>query len=166
MSSTASGPKSFAGLYRWLLLSVFSGMTAGVFDALYFTARALLRDQSPLRPLHNIAAFWLGNASFSGGVKSAILGIVTHFALSVSMAAIYAAIALNWSSIRNRPMIFGAIYGVFLYYVMYYIVMAVRWPTLFPRFEGVNTGITIIVHIVFGIIIAFVVLKGDRKKIR
>lgn len=154
-----------AGLLYWCWAVVWSGLAACVFDAVYFFGKAYLSDQSLLRPLHNIAAFWLGNASFAGGGETAALGLATHFGLSIAMAVVYAIVALNILFIRNRPAIFGAVYGAGLYVFMYYVVMAWRWPALFPRFNGWDSVMAIIVHIVFGLIIALV-LRGFDKASR
>jgi hypothetical protein len=150
-------------LLFWCKAVLASGFAAGLFDAAYFFSKAFLNGQPPLKPLHSIAAFWLGNAAFSNGASSAVLGVFTHFGLATIMAGGYAMIALAFSFVRKRPFLFGSAYGVVLYFMMYYGIMAIRWPTLFPRFTGWNTMLTIFVHIIFGLIIALTISALDRR---
>jgi len=155
LTGNTSSPTQAA--LTWCRAALMATLAAGAFDAVYFFNNAAIKGQALVRPLHNIAAFWLGNASFAGGAFSAALGVVTHFGLALLMVSIYAFIAARCRAVVERPVVFGPMYGLSLYLAMYYVVMAIRWPTLFPRFDGWNSIIAIIVHLVFGLIIACVI---------
>ncbi len=135
-----------------------AGFAAGLLDFAYFSAMSIAQGSSPVRVLRIIASFWLGASTprFGG---AALLGLATHFGLSVIMAAGFSAIWLKSAAARGRTAAAGLIYGAFLYAVMYLVVMPLRWPTVYPRFDGLRSVADVIIHIAFGLVIALVLKK-------
>jgi hypothetical protein len=139
-----------------------AGFAGGLVDMFYFSFMAWMQGRSPFRVLQNIASFWLGKASMDGGVASALLGLATHFGLATLMAAGYAAAAAKVPLLNQQPHIAGPAYGLVLYWVMYYLVLPLRWPDIYPRFNGWLSGLDILAHVGVGLAIAVVVARGPN----
>ncbi len=71
----------------------------------------------------SVAAGLLGDASFTGGWRSAALGLALHYFIATSMAVTYYLFARRWSDLWEKPFVYGPIYGVLLYGIMNYIVV-------------------------------------------
>lgn len=134
-----------------------AGLVAAAIDALYFSAGALIMGHSPFAVLRRIAGFWLGGRSTSLGVSSIVLGAATHIGLATIMAAGFALAMLRFRLPFDSAPILGAVYGLFLYALMYFVVMPLRWPTVFPNWMGWRSIGDILVHVVIGIAIAMVI---------
>jgi uncharacterized membrane protein YagU involved in acid resistance len=65
----------------------------------------------------------LGDASFTGGWRTALLGLALHYAIATSMAVTYYLFARRWSDLWQKPWVYGPVYGVLLYGIMNYIVV-------------------------------------------
>jgi uncharacterized membrane protein YagU involved in acid resistance len=65
----------------------------------------------------------LGDASFTGGGRTAALGLVLHYFIATSMAVTYYLFARRWSDLWQKPWVYGPLYGVLLYGIMNYIVV-------------------------------------------
>jgi hypothetical protein len=139
-----------------------AGVAGGVVDAVYFSTLAWIQGRSPFRVLQSIASFWLGAASMHAGVISALLGFATHFGLAILMAAGYAAAATKLPLFRHRPRTAGPVYGLVLYWVMYYLVLPLRWPEIYPRFFGWMSGLDILAHMGVGLAMALVLARDPN----
>jgi len=103
---------------------LLGGLVAGTFDMTYAsTFWYLRRGVLPKRVFQSVASGLLGDASFTGGWPTALLGLVLHFFIATSMAVTYYLLARRWSDLARRPWTFGPLYGVFLYFIMNYIVV-------------------------------------------
>ena len=147
----------------WPIAVVAAGIAGGVVDAVYFSSAALIDDRSPFKVLQAIASFWMGQASMDGGVASELLGLATHFGLATLMAAGYAAAAAKLQPLRHRPLFTGPIYGLILYGVMYYIVLPLRWPDLYPRINGWRSVADVLAHVGVGLAIAVVFARTLKR---
>lgn len=81
------------------------------------------REVAPLRILQSIAAGWYGEASFAGGVRSASIGTLSHFAIIFLFIAAYRLAAARWPLLRTHPRAVGAVYGLALYLLMNFVVL-------------------------------------------
>jgi uncharacterized membrane protein YagU involved in acid resistance len=107
--------------WRFVLIG---GVVAGIFDIVYACVFwAIKRGVSPQRILQRVASGWLGDASVTGGLASAALGFVTHFFIATSMSVTYYLVARRWPALWERPVPYGAAYGLLLYGIMNYIVV-------------------------------------------
>lgn len=141
---------------------LLAGLAAGVVDAVYFSAKAVIEGGTPIGALQAIAGFWPGGTAGGGGPPSALLGAATHFGLATIMAAGFVVFAPR--SLRSMALRSGATYGVFLYLVMYLIVLPLRWPQIFPRWDGWVSTLDIFIHVAVGITIAEVAAREARAK--
>jgi hypothetical protein len=77
-------------LRRALPSILLGGLVAGFFDITYATVFSYLRSGiAPIRILQSVASGWLGPAAFDGGAPAAALGLVTHFGIALTAAAIF-----------------------------------------------------------------------------
>jgi hypothetical protein len=93
------------------------GLIAGTLDAIL-----AFRAFGPRMP-QGIASGLLGPRSFQGGAATWILGLVLHFFIAFSMAAIYFAASRKLSFLKEYPLICGLFYGMALYLVMNLVVV-------------------------------------------
>ncbi len=71
-----------------------------------------------------MAAGLLGDATFQGGAATAALGLAQHFFIATSMSLAYYLVATRRPALIRRPVAYGIAYGLLLYVVMNYIVVA------------------------------------------
>ena len=103
---------------------LIGGLVAGTFDITYAcTFWFLKRGVAPTRVLQSVASGLLDGASFTGGARTALLGLALHYFIATSMAVTYYLFARRWSELWQRPWVYGPLYGVLLYGIMNYIVV-------------------------------------------
>jgi hypothetical protein len=107
----------------WRLV-VTGGVVAGTFDIVYACVFwAIKRGVVPQRILQRVASGLLGEASLAGGWATAALGLVCHYFIAISMAVTYYLVARRWPALWQRPLLYGAAYGLLLYGIMNYVVV-------------------------------------------
>ena len=104
---------------------VAGGLVAGACDIAYACIFwAIKAGVAPRRILQSVAAGVLGReAAVQGGNATAALGLLLHFCIALTMAAVYFLVARHWSLLWRRAWVLGAIYGLWLYIAMQYIVV-------------------------------------------
>lgn len=156
---TASAPLSRRGRLRPVVLA---GLAGGAVDFLYASGLALVRGRSVLGPWQGVASGWIGKAARDGGLAAAALGVVTHFAIAICMAAVFALLAGRLPRLYERPLAAGAVYGLGLYGVMYGLVLPLRFPAAFPRWDGIVSLADIASHVGVGLAVATVLSRFAR----
>jgi hypothetical protein len=139
------------------------GLTAGVIDILYAVGFSASRGVPPMRILQSVASGLLGSASYQGGAATAALGLLLHFLLMLLIAAIFHGAATRWRFLAQRPVVWGALYGVVVYWVMNLVVLPL---SAFPgtvRFVPVVVATSLVVH-AFGIGVP--IALATRKALR
>ena len=126
----------------WLYV-LLGGLVAGTFDITYAcTFWWFKRGVLPTRVLQSVASGLLGDASFTGGWRTALLGLALHYCIATSMAIAYYLFARRWSELWETPWMYGPLYGVLLYGIMNYIVVPL---------SAANPGSRNLVWVVFSI---------------
>ena len=119
-----------------------AGLIAGtldIADALIFYG---LRGVPPIRILQGIASGLLGPGVFSQGMRSALPGLILHFFIAYTVAAVYI-FASRRLPLGRHPFLYGSFYGIGVYAVMNYIVLPLSkigprpHPPLVPFINGV-----------------------------
>jgi hypothetical protein len=108
-----------------------AGLLAGtldIADAILFYG---LRGVSAERILQGIAFGLIGRAAFSLGARSALLGLLLHFFIATTVAAIYL-LASRRLPLSRHPWLYGTLYGIAVYLVMNYIVLPLSHVGLRP----------------------------------
>ena len=133
---------------RPLLAILGGGLTAGVLDITDAFVFYGMRGVKPIGILQSIASGLLGRDSYSGGMKTAALGLVLHFFIAISMATVYYFASKYLPLLWQRPLPCGAIYGVIARAVMYYMVLPLS--AVYPRpgnFSAVSLANSWLIHI-------------------
>jgi hypothetical protein len=86
------------------------------------------QGRTPKRVLQVIASGLLGADSYQLGFSSAALGLVTHFFIATTAAAVFYATSRKLRFMTQRPVISGVLYGVAVYLFMYFVVLELRFP--------------------------------------
>src|SRR3546814_2469079 len=103
-----------------------AGIVAGTLDLIYAsTFWGIQKDLSPLQILQSVAAGWLGRATYEGGYPSALLGLVSHYGIAITMAAGFYLAFKRWPALARQTVLSGSLYGIALLFVMHYVVVPV-----------------------------------------
>ena len=106
---------------------VFGGLTAGVLDLGDAFVVTALNGGTPMRVLHAIASGLLGRAAYDGGVPSAALGLFLHFVIATSAATVFYLASRGLPFLLCRPLVWGPIFGLCVWAVMYQIVLPITF---------------------------------------
>jgi hypothetical protein len=102
---------------------LWAGLTCGVMD---ITAALVVYGSvygvPPLQLLQGIASGLLGRQAFRGGVATAALGLLLHFVIAFSAAAVYFLVSRKFSFLIQQAVVSGVLYGVAVYFFMQPVV--------------------------------------------
>jgi hypothetical protein len=119
------------------IAAVAAGCLAATLDILYAFAWLGASGRSPLWVLQSIASGWLGRPAFTGGVAAAMLGLASHYGISVVASVLYGAAVLRSDRLRASWVAGGIAFGVAVYLFMNFVVIALSAapfaPSLAPR---------------------------------
>jgi hypothetical protein len=104
---------------------LYGTVVAGVLDATFavIVDVVILRAFSLLGVLQWIASGAIGSAAFRGGLATAALGVVIHFALAAFFTTIYWIASLRIAALRTQAIPVGILYGAGIWLVMDLIVL-------------------------------------------
>ena len=102
----------------------YGGLAIGILDGLFALALyGLILGGSPVRIFQAVAAGLLGAAAFEGGIPAFLLGVLLHFVVAASIAAVYYLASLAFPSLIRHPVPGGLICGMIAYLGMNYVVI-------------------------------------------
>jgi hypothetical protein len=123
------------------------GLACGVLDITAAFILWGLRGASPMRILQGIATGLLGRSSFQGGWGTAALGLGIHFLIAFTAAAVFYLASRQLHVLTDRPFVFGPLFGVAVYLVMYWVVIPLSQQRPAP-FSWTSNIIAVLIHIV------------------
>jgi uncharacterized membrane protein YagU involved in acid resistance len=149
--------------YQAILLG---GVIAGALDIGYAcTYSYLMRGTSPVRILQSVASGALGAKAFTGGIKTAILGLAFHFLIALIAAAVYYLASRYLRLLISWAVISGLLYGICVYLFMNFVVLplsAISFKMSYPL-PSIVGGL--LIHMFgIGLPIALAVRWGARDK--
>jgi uncharacterized membrane protein YagU involved in acid resistance len=131
---------------------MLGGIVAGTIDIL---AASLISGKDVIYILHIVAGGLLGRRSLSGGMPTALLGLLLQELMGIIIAAIYVVAAGPLPLLKRRWLACGLLYGVVIFLVMNYVVVPLsawrHWPTFTPAKFLENLAAMLL----FGVIVAF-----------
>jgi hypothetical protein len=165
MTAAAASAQSTSATGSVLARVAMAGLAGAAVDFVYATTLGLIDGRGPVKVWQGVAGGWLGRAAGDGGLATAGLGLATHVGIATCMAGAYALAATRLPVLYRRPLLMGALYGLPLYGAMYRIVLPLRWPGVFPRWEGMASVLDVLAHMGVGLAIAFVLSRrhGGRS---
>lgn len=134
---------------------IAGGLTLATLDLVYACSFwAWLRHVPPERVLQYIASGALGQASFEGGMGTALLGAFFHYFIATMMVLAYYLASSRYRSLIRHPMRYGLPYGLLLWVVMTHVVvpLSLAQPSAKPLMLAMVTNF--LMHLVFGVICA------------
>ncbi|HEX4963289.1 MAG TPA: hypothetical protein VF173_20835 [Thermoanaerobaculia bacterium] len=140
------------------------GSIAGVLDITYAIVFSwAYRDVPPMRILQSVASGLLGAPAYEGGVPTAALGLVLHFFIAFSAAAIFYFVSRKIPFLLRYAPLVGVLYGAGIYAFMNLVVIPL---SAFPRkltFSPLTVGTGLFVHMAFiGLPIALAARRASR----
>lgn len=109
---------------------VYGGLAIGLLDGLFaLVFYGLILGVNYLRIFQSVASGLLGRASFEGGVRTFLLGVLLHFVVATCIAAVYYALSLKLPVLIRRAVPAGLVYGLLAYLVMNYVVIPLSAAT-------------------------------------
>jgi uncharacterized membrane protein YagU involved in acid resistance len=95
--------------------------TLDIVDAFVFFG--LRSGATPVRILQSIASGWLGRAAFTGGLRAAALGAVTHYFIAFGIVVTYLVVSRRVRLLTDHPIPCGVVYGLLAYLFMNRVVI-------------------------------------------
>jgi hypothetical protein len=112
------------GRPRALDTILYGGLAVGVLDGLFaLVFYGLILGVKPLRIFQSVASGLLGRASYEGGTRTFLLGVLLHFVVAFCIAAVYYLLSLKLPVLVRRAVVSGLVYGLLAYLVMNYVVV-------------------------------------------
>lgn len=141
-----------------------SGLIIGFADGIAaVTSAYLTRGTTPDRVFQYIASGAIGNDAYRGGMPIVLLGILFHFFIAFNFTAFFYFLANKQKWVLDKIYLYGAIYGVFVWLVMNFIVIPLSQITR-GSFSPGGVAIGLLIHIfVIGIPIAWLTKKNFVK---
>jgi len=143
-------------------MTMLGGSIAGVLDILFAVSFGAFNGVSPIRVLQSVASGALGAAAFTGGVPTAVLGLLMHMALSLVWASVFLVVASRWPVMMRRPVLAGVVFGVVVFVVMRLLVLPLSAFPYPVSFKPLATVLDLLSHtLLFGVPIAWAVRKAS-----
>lgn len=148
---------------RALSTILCGGLTVGVLDGLAAVILSALRGVSPARVFQYIASGLLGRASFNGGFKTVLLGVLLHFLIAFGVATVFYFASLRLPALTRQAVLSGVGYGVIVYFVMQYVVLPLSAIQKGPfSFTAMLRGL--IVHMIcVGLPVALIARRSAKE---
>lgn len=128
------------------LAILVGGVACGVLDITAALVVYGYMGAKPLRLLQGIAGGVLGPRTYSGGIATALLGLLCHFVIALSAAAVYVAASRVTPFLVRHAVISGVLYGVAVYFFMNRVVVPLSAAAKFP-FSFKMMVIGVVIHI-------------------
>jgi len=106
--------------------------TLDAIDALVFFG--MRSGAAPIRIFQGIASGWLGRAAFTGGLRTAALGVATHYGVALGIVLTYFVVSRRVRLLSRHPIPCGVVYGLLAWLVMNRVVIPLSaigtttWP--------------------------------------
>ncbi len=124
---------------------LLAALAAGTLD---IGAAIVTNLQVPVRVvLQSVAGGWLGADAYKGGWSAAWLGLASHYAIMLGIAAVYVLTAARIPVLRRQWLLAGVAFGVAVWAAMTYAVVPLSASTLPPPDSMMATIEPIVIHI-------------------
>src|SRR5918911_3598476 len=115
---------SRTGRPRALDTILYGGLVVGILDGLFaLVFYGLILGVKTLRIFQSVASGLLGRASFDGGVRTFLLGVLLHFVVATCIAAVYYLLSLKLPVLIRHAVPAGLVYGLLAYLGMNYVII-------------------------------------------
>jgi hypothetical protein len=129
-----------------LLAILWGGLLCAVLDITAALVVYGTMGAKPLRLLQGIAGGLLGPRTYSGGIATALLGLLCHFVIAFSAAAVFVAASRVAPFLVRQAVLSGVLYGIAVYFFMNRVVVPLSAAAKFP-FSFKMMVIGVVIHI-------------------
>lgn len=139
----------------------------GTIDILWAMGNTMLQGRNPVTVLQTIAGGLLGRSALDGGAATAAMGLGLHFLIACAVMTTFYLASRRFPDLVRRPWLWGPLYGVVVYVVMYQLVLPLSaWHT-----KGITGGAqlykALFIHIFgVGLVAALVARRGAARTAR
>ena len=144
---------------------LWGGLIAGTLDLTGACVASWLRfGVKPLVVMQSISSGLLGRDAYTGGAKTAVMGVVLHYFIATTWTAIFYFASRKLRFLIERPVTWGLVYGVVVWVFMNFVVLPLSKfpaPRTAPTLSGRMIGLLIIMFCI-GIPIALSVRRFSR----
>jgi uncharacterized membrane protein YagU involved in acid resistance len=106
-----------------IFVIALAGSICGILDLISASLLFLSRGGTFERLLQFIASGALGESSFRGGRKTAALGLLFHFVIAFTAAAVYYAASRSLPLLIAQPVLCGILYGILIHLFMTFVTI-------------------------------------------
>lgn len=136
-------------------------LVAGTLDILAAIVQGAAQGGTAGDVLRSVAAGPLGDGAAAGGASMAMAGLFIHFAIMAVIASVFVLAAERMPRLVLRPFLWGPLYGLVVWAVMYLLVLPTRWPGSFPLTDPTKIAFAIAFHtLLVGLPIALVAARA------
>ena len=147
---------------RVLVVGTLVVGTLDALDAILFFG--LRSGAKPGRIFQGIAAGLLGSSSMQGGAPTVALGVALHYFVAFGIVTTYFIASAAFRTLAARPLLWGPLYGVAVYFFMNRIVIPLSAIGAAPRPVWPVLLNGLLIHIFgIGIPAALAVARGVRR---
>jgi len=143
---------------------LWGGLIAGTLDISGACVVWWLRASvPPERVLQSVASGLLGVAAYTGGAKTAVLGLALHFLIATIWTVVFYLASRRLRFLIAQPIVWGLVYGIVVYAFMDFVVLPLsQFPQRgTPTLTGRLIGLAIIMFCI-GLPIALIVRRFSR----
>ena len=137
MTATRTG-----AIVRTTLLATLAAGTLDILAAIVANLQA-----SAQVVLQSVAGGWLGSAAYRGGWPTAWLGLASHYAIMLGIAAVFVLAAARLPALRRQWFPAGVVWGLAVWLAMTYVVVPLSASTLPPPDSLIAVLKPIVIHI-------------------
>lgn len=136
---------------------------AGTLDILSAFVFAGMAGVGPMGVLLFVASGPFGDGVMASPAFAAV-GLLVHYAIMACMVTAFMLAASRLPILTRRPVAAGVLYGLVLWFVMYWIVRPMRWENIAPPSGAWPITNQLISHVILvGIPIAFIAARSLRR---
>ncbi len=99
------------------------GAIAGALDISSAIGAWLPSGVSPARILQSVAGGVYGKATYEGGWRTAVIGLLCHFLIAFTAAAVFYLASRKLRFLTERPVVAGLLYGEAVFLFMNFVVL-------------------------------------------
>jgi hypothetical protein len=149
---------------RALYTILYGGLVVGILDGLFaLVFYGWILGVKPLRIFQSVASGLLGRASYDGGTKTFMFGVLLHFLVAACLAGVYYLLSLKLPVLINQAVVSGLVYGLISYLGMNYVVIPLSAIGLRPTSLRVFVPAIIGHALLVGLPIALVARRSAKN---
>ena len=142
-----------------VIVGILDGLDAVVFNSVFKSVPAI-------RVFQFIASGAVGVAAFRGGVATALLGVFFHLLIATGAALVFYLLSRAVPILTRRPLLFGPVYGLAVFFFMRYVVVPLSAAPKQPPATAAWLANLVFSHVFFvGIPIALITSRDSATKL-